>query len=100
MEYYGCDKPDIRFDMRFVNLSGIAKNKEFAVFNDSEYIGAICAPGCAAYTRKQLDELTEFVKRPQVGAKGLVYVKYNEDGTLKSSVDKFYDENEIGRAHV
>ncbi len=95
MEYYGCDKPDIRFDMRFVNLSGIAKNKEFAVFNDSEYIGAICAPGCAAYTRKQLDELTEFVKRPQVGAKGLVYVKYNEDGTLKSSVDKFYDENDL-----
>lgn len=95
MEYYGCDKPDIRFGMQFVNLSGIAKNKEFAVFNSSEYIGAICAPGCAAYTRKQLDELTEFVKRPQVGAKGLVYVKYNEDGTLKSSVDKFYDESDL-----
>lgn len=95
MEYYGCDKPDIRFGMRFVNLSGIAKNKEFAVFNTSEYIGAICAPGCATYTRKQLDELTEFVKRPQVGAKGLVYVKYNEDGTLKSSVDKFYDEKDL-----
>ncbi len=95
MEYYGCDKPDIRFGMRFVNLSGIAKNKEFSVFNTSEYIGAICAPGCATYTRKQLDELTEFVKRPQVGAKGLVYVKYNEDGTLKSSVDKFYDEKDL-----
>lgn len=95
MEYYGCDKPDIRFGMRFVDLSGIAKNKDFSVFNTAEYIGAVCAPGCAAYTRKQLDELTEFVKRPQTGAKGLVYVKYNEDGSLKSSVDKFYDENDL-----
>ncbi len=95
MEYYGCDKPDIRFGMRFVDLSGIARNKDFSVFNTAEYIGAVCAPGCAAYTRKQLDELTEFVKRPQTGAKGLVYVKYNEDGSLKSSVDKFYDENDL-----
>lgn len=95
MEYYGCDKPDIRFDMQFVNLSEIVKNKDFAVFNSAEYVGAICASGCASYTRKQLDELTEFVKRPQIGAKGLVYVKYNEDGTLKSSVDKFYNEADL-----
>lgn len=95
MEYYGCDKPDLRFDMKFVNLTAAAQTKEFAVFNSSEYIGAICAPGCASYTRKQLDELTEFVKRPQIGAKGLVYVRYNEDGTLKSSVDKFYTEEDL-----
>lgn len=95
MEQYGCDKPDIRFDMKFVDLTEIAKGKEFAVFNDAEYIGAICAPQCAAYTRKQLDELTEFVKRPQIGAKGLVYVRYNEDETLKSSVDKFYTEEDL-----
>ncbi|WP_298615138.1 aspartate--tRNA ligase [uncultured Odoribacter sp.] len=95
MEYYGCDKPDIRFGMQFVNLSGIAKNKDFAVFNSAEYVGAICVPACASYTRKQLDELTEFVKRPQLGAKGLVYVKYNEDGTFKSSVDKFYSEEDL-----
>lgn len=92
MEYYGSDKPDIRFGMEFTNLTEIAKGKDFAVFNSAEYIGAICAPKCAEYTRKQLDELTEFVKRPQIGAKGLVYVKYNTDGTLKSSVDKFYTE--------
>ncbi len=95
MEYYGCDKPDIRFNMKIVNLSEIAKNKDFTVFNSAEYIGAICAEGCAAYTRKQLDELTEFVKRPQIGAKGLVYVKYNEDGSLKSSVDKFYTTEDL-----
>lgn len=95
MEYYGCDKPDIRFGMEFVNLTQFVQGKEFAVFNSSEYIGAICVSSCAGYTRKQLDELTEFVKRPQVGAKGLVYVKYNEDGSLKSSVDKFYDETDL-----
>lgn len=95
MEQYGCDKPDIRFGMKFVNLTDIAKGKDFAIFNDAGYIGAICAPGCANYTRKQLDELTEFVKRPQIGAKGLVYVRYNEDGTLKSSVDKFYQEADL-----
>lgn len=95
MEYYGCDKPDLRFDMKFVNLTALAQTKEFAVFNSAEYVGAICVPGCASYTRKQLDELTEFVKRPQVGAKGLVYVRYNEDGTLKSSVDKFYTEEDL-----
>ena len=95
MEYYGCDKPDLRFDMKFTDLTQQARHKDFAVFNSAEYIGAICAAGCASYTRKQLDELTEFVKRPQIGAKGLVYVKYNEDGTLKSSVDKFYNEEDL-----
>lgn len=95
MEYYGCDKPDIRFDMKFVNLTDNARNRDFAVFNDAEYVGAICVPGCAVYTRKQLDELTEFVKRPQIGAKGLVYVRYNEDGSLKSSVDKFYTPEDL-----
>ncbi|MEG2277128.1 MAG: aspartate--tRNA ligase, partial [Odoribacter sp.] len=90
MEYYGCDKPDVRFGMKFVNLTKETQAKDFVVFNSAEYVGAICAPDCAVYTRKQLDELTEFVKRPQVGAKGLVYVRYNTDGTLKSSVDKFY----------
>lgn len=95
MEYYGCDKPDIRLGMRFVNLTQLAQTREFAVFNTAEYIGGICVPGCAAYTRKQLDELTDFVKRPQVGAKGLVYVKYNEDGSIKSSVDKFYTVDDL-----
>lgn len=95
MEQYGCDKPDIRFGMKFTDITTLAKGKDFAVFNSAEYIGAICAPACASYTRKQLDELTEFVKRPQVGAKGLVYVKYNENGTFKSSVDKFYTETEL-----
>lgn len=95
MEYYGCDKPDIRFDMKFVNLTQQVQNKDFTVFNSAEYVGAICVPGCATYTRKQLDELTEFVKRPQIGAKGLVYVRYNADGTLKSSVDKFYTESDL-----
>ncbi len=95
MEYYGSDKPDIRFDMRFVNLTALAQTKDFSVFNTAEYIGAICVPGCAGYTRKQLDELTDFVKRPQVGAKGLVYVKYNGDGSVKSSVDKFYTADDL-----
>ena len=95
MERYGCDKPDIRFGMEFIDLTNVAKGKDFAVFNSAEYIGAICAPQCAEYTRKQLDELTEFVKRSQIGAKGLVYVRYNQDGTLKSSVDKFYTEDDL-----
>ncbi len=95
MEWYGSDKPDIRFDMKFVDLSETAKGNGFKVFDDAEYIGAICAEGCAKYTRKQLDKLTDFVKRPQVGAKGLVYVKYNEDGSFKSSVDKFYDAEHL-----
>lgn len=95
MERYGCDKPDLRFGMRINELTDIAKGKGFGVFDGADYIGAICAPGCAGYTRKQLDELTEFVKRSQIGAKGLVYVKWNEDGTMKSSVDKFYGEADL-----
>ena len=91
MRRFGSDKPDLRFGMEFVELKDVFDGKaDFAVFNEAAYIGAICVPGCASYTRKQLDELTNFVKRPQVGAKGLVYIKYNEDGSVKSSVDKFY----------
>ena len=91
MRRFGSDKPDLRFGMEFVELKDVLDGKaDFAVFNEAAYIGAICVPGCANYTRKQLDELTNFVKRPQVGAKGLVYIKYNEDGSVKSSVDKFY----------
>ncbi|MDP4206752.1 MAG: aspartate--tRNA ligase [Bacteroidota bacterium] len=95
MEKYGSDKPDIRFGMEFHDLSSKMKGKGFKVFDEAEYIGGICAEGCASYTRKQLDELTEFVKRPQVGAQGLVYIKYNEDGSTKSSVDKFYGEDDL-----
>ncbi|WP_321320429.1 aspartate--tRNA ligase [Labilibaculum sp.] len=95
MEFYGNDKPDIRFDMKFVDLSVIAKGSDFKVFDEAEYIGAICATGCATYTRKQLDALTDFVKKPQIGAKGLVYLRYNEDGSYKSSVDKFYGEEQL-----
>ena len=90
MKKYGSDKPDLRFGMEFVELMDVLKKGTFAVFDDAAYIGGICVPGCASYTRKQLDQLTDFVKSQQVGAKGLVYVKYNEDGTVKSSVDKFY----------
>ncbi|WP_288319141.1 aspartate--tRNA ligase [Xylanibacter caecicola] len=91
MRLYGSDKPDIRFGMEFVELMDTLKGTgSFPVFNDAAYIGGICVHGCANYTRKQLDQLTDFVKRPQVGAKGLVYVKYNEDGSVKSSIDKFY----------
>ncbi|MBO5848264.1 MAG: aspartate--tRNA ligase [Bacteroidales bacterium] len=95
MKYYGSDKPDIRFDMKFVELTDLAKGKGFPVFDDSEIVVAINAKGCASYTRKQIDALTDFVKRPQVGAKGLVYVKYNEDGSIKSSVDKFYTPEDL-----
>lgn len=91
MRRFGSDKPDLRFGMEFVELMDVLKcSGSFAVFNDAAYIGGICVPGCANYTRKQLDQLTDFVKKPQVGAKGLVYIKFNEDGTVKSSVDKFY----------
>jgi len=95
MERYGSDKPDIRFGMEFVDLTEIAQQKEFVVFNSSEMVLGINAVGCSEYTRKQLDELTEWVKRPQIGAKGLVYVKCNVDGTFKSSVDKFYEESDL-----
>ena len=91
MRRFGSDKPDLRFGMEFVELMDVLKGTgTFSVFDDAAYIGGICVPGCAGYTRKQLDQLTDFVKRPQVGAKGLVYVKFNEDGTVKSSIDKFY----------
>ena len=91
MKRFGSDKPDLRFGMEFVELMDVLKGTgSFSVFNDAAYIGGICVPGCANYTRKQLDQLTDFVKRPQVGAKGLVYIKFNEDGTVKSSIDKFY----------
>ena len=91
MRRFGSDKPDMRFGMEFVELADVLKNTgTFSVFDNAAYIGGICVPGCANYTRKQLDQLTEFVKRPQVGASGLVYIKYNEDGTVKSSIDMFY----------
>lgn len=90
MRRFGSDKPDLRFGMEFVELMDVLKLGKFQVFDDAEYIGGICVPGCANYTRKQLDQLTDFVKSQQIGAKGLVYIKYNEDGTVKSSVDKFY----------
>jgi aspartyl-tRNA synthetase len=92
MRLYGSDKPDIRFDMKFVELNDVVKGKDFKVFDDAELVVGICAKGCAEYTRKQLDELTDYVKRPQIGATGLVYARVQADGTVKSSVDKFYDE--------
>lgn len=91
MKYYGSDKPDLRFGMKFVELMDVMKGTgDFGVFNAATYIGGICAEGCASYTRKQLDQLTDFVKRSQIGAKGLVYARVQEDGSVKSSVDKFY----------
>lgn len=95
MKYYGNDKPDTRFEMKFVELNDVVKGKDFKVFNEAELVVGICAKGAADYTRKQLDELTEFVKRPQIGATGLVYARYNNDGTIKSSVDKFYTEEDL-----
>ncbi len=95
MNFYGSDKPDIRFEMKLCNLTALVKGKDFPVFDSAEYIAAICVPQCADYTRKQIDELTEFVKKPQIGAKGLIYAKYNSDGSIKSSVDKFYSEPEL-----
>ena len=95
LELYGTDKPDLRFGMKFTDLSGIVKGHDFAVFDSSVYVGGICAEKCSDYTRKQLDELTDYVKRPQIGAKGLIYVRYNIDGTLKSSVDKFYSREDL-----
>ena len=92
MEKYGSDKPDIRFGMEFTDLKSLSAGKDFVVFDSAEAVIGIAVPGASEYTRKQLDELTEWVKRPQIGAKGLVYVKCNADGTFKSSVDKFYDE--------
>lgn len=95
MKYYGSDKPDIRFGMKFVEMNEVAQNKGFKVFDDAELVVGFVAEDCSTYSRKQLDKLTDFVKRPQVGAKGLVYVKCNEDGSFKSSVDKFFDQDAL-----
>ena len=95
MDFYGSDKPDIRFDMKIHEITDLVKGFGFSVFDGVDYIGAINVEGAAAYTRKQIDELTEWVKRPQVGAKGLVYIKLNEDGTIKSSIDKFYTPEQL-----
>jgi aspartyl-tRNA synthetase len=95
MRLYGSDKPDIRFGMEFVELNDIVKGKGFSIFDNAELVVGINAKGCADYTRKQIDELTEWLKRPQIGVTGMIYCRYNTDGTLKSSVDKFYNEDEL-----
>ena len=95
MRDYGNDKPDIRFDMKLKNINAVAQNKGFKVFDEAELVLAINAKGCAGYTRKQLDKLTDWVKRPQIGAKGMIYVKCNEDGSYKSSVDKFFGQEDL-----
>jgi len=95
LENYGNDKPDLRFEMKIADLTETVRGKGFAAFDNSEYTGAVCARGCSEYSRRQLDDLTEFVRKPQIGAKGLVYLKYGADGSLKSSVDKFYSGEEL-----
>lgn len=95
IKFYGSDKPDLRFGMAFVELKELVTGKDFVVFDKAEYVAGICAPGCANYTRKQIDELTDFVKRPQIGAQGLVYIRYEADGSFKSSVDKFYTSDDL-----
>ncbi len=95
MKTYGNDKPDIRFEMKFGELNAVAQHKDFAVFNSAELVVGIAAPGCASYTRKEIDALIDWVKRPQIGASGMVYVKCEADGTFKSSVDKFYDQDDL-----
>lgn len=95
MRRFGSDKPDMRFGMEFVELMDVMKKGAFPVFDDAEYIGGICAAGCASYTRKDIDKLTEWVKRPQIGAKGLVYARVMDDGSVKSSVDKFYTQEDL-----
>ena len=95
MDFYGSDKPDIRFGMKIHEITDLVQGHGFSVFDSVEYVGAINVEGTAGYTRKQIDELTEWVKRPQVGAKGLVYIKINEDGSIKSSVDKFYTPEQL-----
>ncbi|MDE7111066.1 MAG: aspartate--tRNA ligase [Muribaculaceae bacterium] len=97
MKYYGSDKPDTRFDMTFVELDDVLKGHGFSVFDNAAYIGGICAKGAATYTRKQLDQLTDYVKRPQIGAKGMVYARVEADGNVKSSVDKFYSQETLRR---
>ena len=95
MKTYGNDKPDIRFEMKFGELNTVAQHKDFPVFNSAELVVGIAVPGCASYTRKEIDALIDWVKRPQIGASGMVYVKCEEDGTFKSSVDKFYDQEDL-----
>ncbi len=95
MKRFGSDKPDIRFGMEFVELKEIVTGHDFSVFDNAEYVGGICAPTCASYTRKQIDELTEFVKRPQIGAKGLIYIHLENDGSFKSSIDKFFSADDL-----
>jgi aspartyl-tRNA synthetase len=95
MEKFGSDKPDIRFGMEFIDLTNLTQGKEFVVFDSAEIVLGINASGCSEYTRKQLDELTEWLKRPQIGASGLVYIRCNLDGTFKSSVDKFYSQDDL-----
>lgn len=97
MKTYGNDKPDIRFDMKFGELNEVAQHKDFPVFNSAELVVGIAAPNCATYTRKEIDALIDWVKRPQVGASGMVYVKCEADGTYKSSVDKFYDQEDLAK---
>jgi aspartyl-tRNA synthetase len=92
---YGTDKPDLRFDMKIKDISSVVKGSGFIVFEQAEFVGAICVNGCSEYTRKEIDQLTDWVKRPQIGATGLIYLKYGSDGTLKSSVDKFYSEDDL-----
>jgi len=95
MRLYGSDKPDIRFGMQFAELNDLAQNKGFKVFDSAELVVGICAPGCATYSRKDLDKLTDWMKRPQIGAKGMVWIKFNEDGSIKSAVDKFYSQEDL-----
>ncbi|TVR73576.1 MAG: aspartate--tRNA ligase [Marinilabiliales bacterium] len=97
MDRYGTDKPDIRFGMELFELTELTRGNNFAVFDDAEYVGGICAENCAGFSRKQIDNLTDYVKRPQIGAKGMVWVKWNRDGSIRSSVDKFYDEAALGK---
>jgi len=95
MKYYGSDKPDTRFEMKFVDITEDVKDSEFKLFSSADYVGGICANGCADYSRKQLDQLTDFVKKPQIGAGGLIYIKYNADGSVKSSIDKFFNADQL-----
>ena len=97
MRLYGSDKPDIRFDMKFSELNSVCQQNNFVVFDSAELVIGICAKGCSQWTRKQIDKLTDFVKRPQIGAKGLIYCKYNSDGTFKSSVDKFFSQEDLAK---
>ena len=97
LRLYGSDKPDIRFEMTFVELNEVTQQNNFIVFDRAELVVGICAKGCAEYTRKQLDKLTDFVKRPQIGANGLIYCKYNTDGSFKSSVDKFFSQEDLAK---